>query len=131
MAAKKGGKADEPVPQRNEKGQFVLGTIGIGGRPKGSRNLLGEMFLEDMKQAWEREGAAVITRVMAQRPQDFLKVVASLLPKDVNLNLNNMDDVSDDELIRRIRKLDAAIRPFLDLEGTGDAAGRVGASKAH
>jgi hypothetical protein len=127
----KPGEQDQPHPQRNEKGQFVLGTIGIGGRKVGARAKLGEDFIRDMQTAWEAGGIDVITRVMADRPQDFLKVVASLLPRDVNLNLNNMDDATDDELIQRIRRLDAQIRPFLDLERASDVVDGTGPETAH
>lgn len=122
---------ERPVPEQDPTtGRFVTGNIG-GGRPKGARAKLGEQFLEDMQIAWEREGAAVINRVMKERPQDFLKVVASLMPKDFNLNVSNVDTMTDDELIQRIRRLDAAIRPFLDVEGTSVVNGGVGSSAAH
>jgi hypothetical protein len=56
-----------------------------------------------------------------------MKVVASLLPKDVNLNVNPAEDLTDEQLIQRIRSLGAAIRPFLDAEGAGDLVGGVAA----
>ena len=100
-----------------ETGRFLAGNSGNGGRRKGSRAKLGEAFLEDMRDAWETQGKEVIDRVIADRPQDFMKVIASLLPRDVNLTVNNMDDATDDELLQRIRDIDAAIRPFLDATG--------------
>jgi hypothetical protein len=98
-------------------GLFLKGKKGGPGRPKGARAKLGEAFLEDMRAAWEMQGKKVIDRVIADRPQDFMKVIASLLPRDVNLTVNNMDDATDDELLQRIRDIDAAIRPFLDATG--------------
>lgn len=65
-----------------ETGRFVTGNIG-GGRPKGARAKLGEKFMEDMLTAWQAEGIDAINRVIRDRPQDFLKVVASLLPKEI------------------------------------------------
>ena len=35
--------------------------------------------------AWDRGGAAVIERVMAEEPEKFLAVAANGLPKDVNV----------------------------------------------
>jgi hypothetical protein len=120
------------IPPRNEKGQFLQGLSGNpSGRKVGARAKLGEDFIRDMQTAWEAGGIDVITRVMADRPQDFLKIVASLLPRDVNLNVNNMDDATDDELIQRIRRLDAQIRPFLDLERASDVAGGDGQAATH
>jgi hypothetical protein len=35
----------KPKPEQDEKGRFVPGNSGNGGRPKGSRNRLGEAFV--------------------------------------------------------------------------------------
>lgn len=61
------------------------------GRPKGSRNKLGEAFLQALHDDFITHGVATIETVRIERPHEYLKVVASLLPKDVNLN----HDVSD------------------------------------
>lgn len=79
---------DRPEAERNSKGQFVLGGIGIGGRPKGSRNDLVEYFIRDVCEDWQKHGAAVIIQVRESSPVDYLKVVAGLLPKDIDVNLN-------------------------------------------
>lgn len=104
---------------------------GNPGRPKGARNKLGEAFLEDMYEAWKTQGKSVIEAVIADKPEQFLKVVASILPRDLNVNINNMDDLTDDQLIERIRSLDAAIRPFLDAQGAGSASSGTGPQTAH
>ena len=55
------------------------------GRPRGSRNKLGEDFIADLQAHWEKEGPDVIKRVCNDRPDIFLKAVASLLPKEANI----------------------------------------------
>lgn len=91
------------------------GTSGNpNGRPKGARNKLGEAFIEDLLVSWEAQGPAAIQRVIAEKPDQYLKVVASLMPKDLNINVNQIGEMTDDQLIERIRSLDAAIKPFLD-----------------
>lgn len=117
-------------PEKDDKGRFVTGNIG-GGRPKGARSKLGEAFLEDLLLSWENNGPSVITRVIEERPEQYLKVIASLMPKDLNVNMNQMEDLTDDQLIKRIRTLDAAIRPFIDAEGAGRTVGGNGPEKAH
>lgn len=104
---------------------------GNPGRPKGARNKLGEAFIEAMHDDFEKHGSSVIERVRDEKPDQYLKVIASILPKDLNVNINQMDDLTDDQLIQRIRSLDSAIRPFLDLKGTGDIASGVGPETAH
>lgn len=101
------------------------------GRPKGARNKLGEAFIEDMLNDWEANGAAAIVRVREEKPDAYLKVVASILPKDLNVNFNNTDAMTDEQLIERIRSLDAAIRPFLALEGESGPDGGARPATSH
>lgn len=101
------------------------------GRPQGSRNKLGEAFLEAMLNDFNEHGVQVIAQVRAEKPDQYLKTIAMILPKDLNVNVNHMDALTDDELIERIRALDATIRPFLDLEGTDGAGDGAGAETAH
>ena len=50
---------------------------GNPGRPKGSRNKLGEAFIEDLHAAWEKHGMAAIEATIKNHPAQFLKVIAS------------------------------------------------------
>ncbi|WP_245487359.1 hypothetical protein [Rhizobium leguminosarum] len=116
---------------KDEKGRFLPGNSGFGGRPKGARNKLGEQFINDLYADWQDHGVATLARVREEKPDQYLKVVASILPKDLNVNINQMDDLTDDQLVQRIRSLDSAIRPFLDAQGASDADGRTGSETAH
>jgi len=80
---------------------------------------------------WEANGPAAIVKVRTEKPDAYLKVVASILPKDLNVNFNPADTMTDEQLIERIRSLDAAIRPFLDAEGTGGTGDSSGPATAH
>lgn len=104
---------------------------GNPGRPKGSRNKLGEAFIEDMLADWEANGPSAIREVREKKPDAYLKVVASILPKDLNVNINQTDHMTDEQLIERIRLLDATIRPFLNLEGESGIDGGAGPATAH
>jgi hypothetical protein len=86
---------------------------GNPGRPKGSRNKLGEDFIQALAADFERHGAETIERVRVQSPAAYLKVVASLLPKDVNLNVNNLDSLTDEQLLARLRRLTEEAAPLL------------------
>jgi len=125
--------ADESDSGRDPKtGLFKQGHSGNPqGRPVGARCKLQEAFLEDLQASWEQHGKNVIETVIADRPQDYLKVVANLLPRDVNLNLNENTDLTDAQLIERIRRLDAAIGPFLASSGEVRATNGSGQKTTH
>ena len=56
-----------------------------GGRPKG-RKALESQFIEDLYASWQTSGKDAIARMIAKRPADYVRMVAGLLPKDINLN---------------------------------------------
>jgi len=119
-------------PIKDEKGRFVPGTSGNpAGKPKGARTKLGEQFLCALQADFEAHGVEAIETVREDRPQDYLKVIASLMPRDLNLNVNNLDDASDDELVQRLRDLESVIRPFLSAAGSGEVGGGTGPQTAH
>lgn len=122
----------EHKPEKDERnGRFLPGNNGGTGRPKGARNKLGEAFLDALHEDFNEHGQAAIVQVRIEKPDQYLKVIASILPRDLNVNINPNDEMTDEQLIERIRSLDAAIRPFLDLEGAGGTAGGTGPATAH
>lgn len=68
------------------------------GRPKGSRNKLGEDFLKAIQQDFETNGSAAIATVRADRPHEYLKVIASILPKQIEVKEGAFDGISDEQL---------------------------------
>jgi hypothetical protein len=113
--------ADEkPKPEQDEKGRFVPGNSG-GGRTKGARHKLGEAFLEAMLENWAEHGAETIETVRTERPQDYLKVVASILPKELNVKVSELDELTDDQLRGQLARVVAQLAAAgIDLvEGAG------------
>ena len=53
----------------------------------GSRNRLGEAFLIDLHNEWERSGPEALRRCAAEEPAQFCKIVANLLPKEIDSTL--------------------------------------------
>lgn len=97
------------------------------GRPKGSRNKLGEAFIQAMHEDFSEHGAAVIAQVREEKPDQYLKVVASILPQQLNVRVSEFDDLSEEQLDQRIHALARA----LQLEaGTIAVAGREAAPQA-
>lgn len=79
------------------------------GRPKGSRNKLGEAFIADLYADWLAHGSEVIEAVRKDRPQDYLKVTASILPKQLEVKTDAFDGVSDEELASLVTIVRTAI----------------------
>jgi hypothetical protein len=67
-------------------GRFLTGNNG-GGRKPGSRAKLGEQFVSDLRDCWQKHGAQALERCALEEPAQFVRVMASLLPKDINLNV--------------------------------------------
>jgi Family of unknown function (DUF5681) len=68
--------------------QFKPGQSGNPkGRPKGARNRLGTKFLEALEADFNKHGAQAIEQVRQKRPEVYIKVVADLLPKEANINV--------------------------------------------
>jgi hypothetical protein len=56
------------------------------GRPKGSKHKLSEEFIAALCADFEKNGKDVIEKVRTDKPADYLRIVASLVPKELNLN---------------------------------------------
>jgi hypothetical protein len=96
--------AADNTAQKQQIGRpFEPGESGNpAGRPKGSRNKLSEEFLRALADDFETNGAAVIEQVRTERPHDYLKVCASVLPKRLEsedvTEYKNPRQMSDAEL---------------------------------
>ena len=65
---------------------FVKGQSGNPtGRPPGSKHKISEKFISALTADFEQHGETVISQVRAEKPEQYLKIVADLVPKDVNL----------------------------------------------
>lgn len=86
------------APAHDERGRFVTGNNG-GGRPKGARSKLGEAFLEAMYEDFRADGVAAIVKVREEKPDQYLKVVASILPKEIEAG-ERLGSILEDVLSR-------------------------------
>jgi hypothetical protein len=63
------------------------------GRPKGSRNSLADAFLSDLQREWVSYGSESTKKMGEDRPANFVRVVASVMPKILETN-NSLQDMS-------------------------------------
>lgn len=92
------------------------------GRPRGARSKLGEAFVEDLLGAWEKHGKVAIDLAMSESPLGFVRVVAGVIPQEIEHRFKDLEDMSDDDL-------DAAIARGVAALGLG-GAGILGAAAA-
>lgn len=104
---------------------------GNPGRPKGARNKLGEEFIKALADDFAAHGVGAIEKVRAEKPDQYLKVIASLMPKDVNLNINEAEALTDEQIIERLQKLNEFIGPLIAAGGVRDANGGIIEARAH
>ena len=98
-ATKKKAATDNTVGKQLRPFHFKPGQTGNPkGRPKGSRNKLGEDFLSDMLTVWREVGEDCIRRTAAEHPEKLVSIMAGILPKELNVNTNPVEELTDDEL---------------------------------
>ncbi|TPL00273.1 MULTISPECIES: hypothetical protein [unclassified Mesorhizobium] len=103
-------------------------------RPKRPRKTLVDDFAAALRADFRAHGAGVIAAVRAEKPEQYLKVVLTMLPKDfsakefsdgVDAKQTSLGQLSDEEIRSRIRGLEASLRPLLDSDAnlSGSARG--------
>lgn len=110
--------ADDTRKKQIEPYRFQPGQSGNpAGRPKGARSKLGEAFLAALHLDFEANGIEAIRRAREEKPDQYLKVIASLLPREVTLSFEDeLGHLSDDELLGRVRSLQANLGLLLASE---------------
>ena len=99
------------------------------GRPKGSRNKLSEEFVAEVYADWCEHGAVAIQTLRETRPDAYVKVLASLLPRQVEAEVTGpTHEERVAELVERLAELDATqaslVRPAARRTGRlGNAGG--------
>jgi hypothetical protein len=86
------------------------GPIPGGGRPKGSRTRLTSLLLNSLVADFEQFGPAAVKIMRVEKPSEYVKVIASLVPKELLVQESALAEMSDDDLIESlaiIRRLKA------------------------
>ena len=96
-----------PRHYRNSATAFKPGLSGNGREPVASkpsrkRAKLSATFVTDLHRQWERSGPKALETMAEKHPEKFVAVVASLVPKDVNVNLGLGEQLAD--LLERMQQ---------------------------
>jgi hypothetical protein len=74
---------------------FEPGRKKTGGRAKGARNKLSVAFLEAFAADFEQHGAEVIKIVRVEKPSEYLKTAAYLMPKEFEITETRLMEIPD------------------------------------
>lgn len=116
----------EQVETPQQRTMFKPGQSGNPkGRPVGARSKLGEQFLKAMQEDFEANGVVAIQKVRQEKPEQYLKVIASILPKEVKVSASAVDELDDDELASLLLALRSVAGKVAALEA-GEREGEAG-----
>jgi hypothetical protein len=108
-----GGKriARDPETGRIRPGS----TLNPKGRPKGARSRLSDAFFQALAEVWEAQGMDAMIKTATDEPATFVRVAASLMPKQVQevaedqlASLSEEDVDAVIELARKARQTEGA-----------------------
>lgn len=98
------------------------------GRQKGSRNKLGEAFLQALHDDFLEHGSVAIVTVRVDKPDAYLKIIASTLPQ--KLEIERVDNMTDDERRNRIREIAEQLGAVVNLGLVAGASATDGGGEA-
>jgi hypothetical protein len=87
------------------------------GTQRGSRRKIGESFITELYQDWQRHGKAAIAAARKSYPTGYLRLVGSLLPKTLDVEEDALDKLTDVELDALI----AGLQTILAAAGKSEA----------
>ena len=103
---------------------FQPGQPKTGGRARGVKNRLSHAFLTALAEDFEQHGMEAIKICRMERPNEYLRVIAHLMPKELEVTVGPLHEVSDEELEKLIEHARTNI-----IDVTPNARGREDASE--
>ena len=100
---------------------FEKGRQKTGGRVKGSRNRIAYKLIEALEKDFEEHGEQAIKIARIERPVEYLRIIASVIPKEFEIVDGRLTELSDEELDVFIAKLRSQLRsPVVADVGSGE-----------
>jgi hypothetical protein len=91
-------KPSSEVPARNG-GRFVKGqTANPHGRPRHSRERLSNAFFDELALSFEHKGKKAIASLADKDPATYVRVIASLMPKEIRMDAGPLAELGQQEL---------------------------------
>ena len=93
------------------------------GCPKALGNTLGDAFIAELCRSWETLGPPAIAKLADQKPDIYLKLVASFVSKDVEPASDEFENLKDGELAALIMAARTALKAHERSGSPGDDQG--------
>src|SRR5215510_15350682 len=105
---------------------FQPGQPKTGGRARGVKNRLSHAFLTALAEDFEQHGVEAIRICRVERPNEYLRVIAHLMPKELEVTVGPLQEVSDVELEKLIEHARTKLIDLTPNAGGGEEASANG-----
>lgn len=103
--------------------RYVKGQSGNPGGEPAARKRLTSRFLNALADDFDTHGAQAITDCREQNPAAYIKAIAALCPKELNL-ARPLEELEVGELLGAVRSLEGYLAAQPVAERVGEAQGR-------
>ena len=114
--------ANPKFGEQGKETRFKPGQSGNpGGKPTAAKNKLQSDFLYALAEDFASGGAEAISRMRTETPAAYVKAIASLMPKELEIK-RPLEELTDDDLVAGIAALQRLLVAQGNAEGVGNAA---------
>jgi hypothetical protein len=92
------------------------------GRTRGTKNKLSHKFLSALAADFEEHGEGVIKICRIERPHEYLKLIAGLMPREFEIKNTHIAEIPDADLDGLIAVVEERLRIFVGSPDGGEAA---------
>jgi hypothetical protein len=92
---------------------------GQGGRQRGVKNRLSHAFLTALAEDFEKHGSEAIRICRVEKPNEYLRVIAHLMPRELEISHNPIEAISDTELVTYIEHIQLQLEGRVERLGVG------------
>lgn len=111
-------------------GTFLVGnTSARPGSRKGARNRLQGNFVAALSDHFEEIGVAAIDIVFKESPKDYLKIIASVLPREFILEDGRLESMTDEEISDHLAEIRRLKTSTLGQDRSGAGSGAIPTSE--
>jgi hypothetical protein len=100
-----------------------------GGRKPGSKNRSTKDMREAFRAHFEEIGHTALDIVFKESPKDYLKIFASILPKELFVSDKRFGNMTDDEILASIAEGRRILSALDKREDSGERSGARGGAK--